>query len=149
MTYFTVLRDPVERVISHFYYVRATPDNPRHAEAAGMTLEEFVTSALFPESDAGLLLLQRAGGWRPPYYVSKNVNAARPARAEVGARTLAIIREHTALDQRLYEEAASRLRADIEREGPGFAADLARFRRVNREYQILSRRLSAALTGVR
>lgn len=189
-TYFTVLRDPVERVLSHFYYVRATPDNPRYAEAAGMTLEEFVTSDRFPESDNGqtrllagladgaasdtllrraqsniasrftvvglmeefdasLLLFQRAYGWRPPYYVRLNVNAARPPRAEISARTLAIIREHTALDGLLYDEAARAFREAVQAQGPGFAADLARFQRVNREYQAISRRVSAATSGLR
>ncbi|HEY4281936.1 MAG TPA: sulfotransferase family 2 domain-containing protein [Chthoniobacterales bacterium] len=38
---FTVLRDPVERTISHYYHVRSAPEHPFHKHASGMTLAEF------------------------------------------------------------------------------------------------------------
>ena len=38
---FTVLRDPVERTISHYCHVRRAPDHPSHTIAQSLTLEEF------------------------------------------------------------------------------------------------------------
>lgn len=40
----TLLRDPVERLISNYYYVRNAPDHPAHAQtvAEDVTLEDFV-----------------------------------------------------------------------------------------------------------
>ena len=46
--YFTILRDPVERVISAYYYVRRTPTLPYYGEVVGknMSLEDFAASGL-------------------------------------------------------------------------------------------------------
>ncbi len=44
--YFTLLRSPVERTISYYYYVRSHPDNPLYDRVRAMTLEEYVTSGL-------------------------------------------------------------------------------------------------------
>jgi hypothetical protein len=38
---FTILRDPLERTISHFCHVRRAPDHPFHLQARRMSLEEF------------------------------------------------------------------------------------------------------------
>ena len=38
---FTMLRDPVERTISHFYHVRRAPTHPFHAVSLQMSLAEF------------------------------------------------------------------------------------------------------------
>jgi Sulfotransferase family len=40
-TYFTFLRDPVKRVISHYQYVRRSPSVPGHAEALTMSLADY------------------------------------------------------------------------------------------------------------
>ncbi|WP_420629582.1 sulfotransferase family 2 domain-containing protein [Candidatus Leptofilum sp.] len=34
-TYFTILRDPIERVLSYYYFILRTPDHPRHEEMTG------------------------------------------------------------------------------------------------------------------
>ncbi|GAB4469229.1 MAG: hypothetical protein OHK0037_27290 [Elainellaceae cyanobacterium] len=39
----TVLREPVSRVISHYEYIRRTPDDPYYESVSQMTLEEFAT----------------------------------------------------------------------------------------------------------
>jgi hypothetical protein len=104
---------------------------------------------LTEEFDASVLLFQRAFGWRLPYYVRQNVTPGRPSRGEVDARTLELIREHTTVDRLLYEEATVLFREAVQAQGPGFAADLARFRRVNREYQSIDRRVSAAADRLR
>jgi hypothetical protein len=38
---FTVLRDPVERTISHYYHVKRSPDHPSHGLAQILSLTEF------------------------------------------------------------------------------------------------------------
>lgn len=42
-TYFTILRNPVARFISHYHYIHRSPDVPRHREISKMTLMDFVT----------------------------------------------------------------------------------------------------------
>lgn len=46
--YITLLRDPVERVISQFYYIKNNPNNPLHEDVhqSGMSIREFVESGL-------------------------------------------------------------------------------------------------------
>lgn len=39
----TVLREPVSRVISHYEYIRRTPDDPYYESVSQMSLEEFAT----------------------------------------------------------------------------------------------------------
>ena len=43
-TYVTVLRDPVDRVISHYYFVRGYPTHYLHETARRMSLSEYVIS---------------------------------------------------------------------------------------------------------
>lgn len=44
--YVTMLRNPVDRVVSHYYYARRLPEHYLHdAIRAGMTLKEYVTTA--------------------------------------------------------------------------------------------------------
>ncbi len=38
---FTLLREPVERTISHYYHVQRAPEHPFHADALGLSLAEF------------------------------------------------------------------------------------------------------------
>jgi Galactose-3-O-sulfotransferase len=54
-TYITILRDPVERVISSYYYVLRTPAHFLHAEVVGtsMGLREFIERKLTIEHDNG------------------------------------------------------------------------------------------------
>jgi hypothetical protein len=49
--YITVLRDPVARVISHYYYIRRNPRHALHDQVTGMTLKAYVTSNLTTELD--------------------------------------------------------------------------------------------------
>ena len=43
---FTMLRDPVERTISHYYHVRRDPDHPSHEDTSRMSLREFCVDPL-------------------------------------------------------------------------------------------------------
>lgn len=47
--YYTVLRDPIDRVMSLYYYIRGTKAHPRHLAVQQMTLAEFALSGLHPE----------------------------------------------------------------------------------------------------
>ncbi len=38
---FTLLRDPVQRTISHYYHVRRSPEHPFYAHAVRLTIKEF------------------------------------------------------------------------------------------------------------
>jgi hypothetical protein len=43
-TYLTMLRDPIDRIISHYYFVQRDPQHYLHDVVRGMSLEEYVTS---------------------------------------------------------------------------------------------------------
>src|SRR5690606_39216789 len=47
--YYTVLREPVDRLVSLYYFIRTARDHPRHAPVSDMSLEEFALSGLNPE----------------------------------------------------------------------------------------------------
>ncbi len=54
-TYITLLRDPVERIISHYYYVLRTPVHYLYdkVKSGNMTLKDYVQSRLSTELDNG------------------------------------------------------------------------------------------------
>lgn len=56
--YITMLRDPAERVISHYYYVKRRPGHYLHHHvAAGMSLAEFASAGISGEMDNGQVRL--------------------------------------------------------------------------------------------
>ena len=54
-TYITILRHPVERIISHYYYVLRTPEHYLHADVAAnkIDLENYVYRGISTELDNG------------------------------------------------------------------------------------------------
>lgn len=68
-TYITVLRDPVERVISHYYYILRNPSNELYKQVAStdMSLKDFVLSGLSLEIDNGQTRLLSSTGAVVPY----------------------------------------------------------------------------------
>jgi hypothetical protein len=71
-SYFTILRDPVDRVISHYHYVLCDPSHYLHPLAKESSLEEYVISCnrAEPNNDqtrllAGRDLLPGDGTWKP------------------------------------------------------------------------------------
>lgn len=63
-TYITVLRDPVDRVISHYYYVLRQPDHYLHKQvmSQNISLQEYATGKLAGELKNGQVK-QVAGFW--------------------------------------------------------------------------------------
>lgn len=56
--YITLLRHPAERVVSHYYYVKRTPDHYlHHFLSRGMSLADFASSGLSGELDNGQVRL--------------------------------------------------------------------------------------------
>ena len=64
-TYFTVLREPIERVVSFYYYVRRRRQHPDHEAilADGITLQQYVESRVTLETN-NFTTRQVSGNWR-------------------------------------------------------------------------------------
>lgn len=68
--YLTMLRSPVERIVSHYYYVRREPAHPLHARVVTqrMTLEDYVGTGLSVElNDDQVRLLSGLDARSVPY----------------------------------------------------------------------------------
>jgi hypothetical protein len=78
-TYVTMLRDPVERVISHYYYVRRDPSHYLYEVAHNLTLEEFVASCGLaePNNDQTRLLAGLTSSHREGYSTPEMLPAAK------------------------------------------------------------------------
>lgn len=69
-TYMTILRDPIERVISLYHYILRTPENPAHKEitSKNMSLKEYASSGVTSVDNNQTRLLSTAesvSGYRP------------------------------------------------------------------------------------
>jgi hypothetical protein len=71
-TYLTMLRDPVDRIISHYYFVRSDPTHYLHPLSRQLGLEDYVMACdrLEPNNDqtrllAGQEYLTDSGEWTP------------------------------------------------------------------------------------
>ena len=158
--YVTMLRDPVERIVSHYHYVLQRPEGTGNSRAVEgiSSLDEYVRSSVFarivnngqtrllgsdvmapgepadeatleramafvdrPDVVAGLqerfdeslLVMVLAFGWGWPAVQRVNVTRSRPPVAELDPATVALIREHNALDLALHEHVRSRLEARL------------------------------------
>jgi hypothetical protein len=81
--------------------------------------------------DESVLLMRRTFGWDTPYYRSRNVSRNELSKQPLSPETLAVIREHNALDIELSRHADERFQRMVDAEGPDFEQELARFRKVN------------------
>ena len=75
--YVTMLRDPVERIISHYYYVKRQPNHYLHDEAFrknDLSLEEYVRCGLSTELNNGQVrVVVGAGGFHRNLYTKYDV----------------------------------------------------------------------------
>lgn len=64
--YATLLRNPIDRVVSQSYFIRNGPGHPRHAEvmARGATLLDYLRNGVNPQADNGQVraLAEQGGG---------------------------------------------------------------------------------------
>lgn len=67
-TYVTLLRDPVERVISEYYHVLDIPDHPAHSEVVSknMSLEDYVRNGMWLAWDGQTRFIRRVPEVSPP-----------------------------------------------------------------------------------
>jgi hypothetical protein len=63
--YFTLLRDPIERIISHYYHIRKRPNHLYHRMALDMDIGEFITKSRFREFDNGQVRQLTGAGQLP------------------------------------------------------------------------------------
>jgi len=141
-TYITMLRDPVERIISL---------HRRHGIGKNLSLNNFVTnpqfqfatrntqtryaSAMSPPNleraknnfenyfavvgitemfDESIFMMKKKLGWGDINYRKKNVTSNRPTREEVSNKVIEIIKEKNELDTELYNYAKERLKTQIQ-----------------------------------
>jgi hypothetical protein len=182
VAYVTLLREPVDRVVSAYSYALRRPELPVHRElvSGAVSLHAYATGELSsdvhdaqtralcggelpPESggrgmveralgqlpasslvglrdrfDETALLCRRLFGWRDVHYVERNRNRRRLRLVDVGAPTLAAIRERNPLDCELYALASARF-AELLRANPIAPGELRAFRRGNRLYGVARR----------
>lgn len=67
--YFTMMRNPIERVISHYYYVKRTANNPLNELAKRSTLEDWITRCGLIEMNNGQT--RRLSGYNDPEELSE------------------------------------------------------------------------------
>ncbi|MCS7039613.1 MAG: sulfotransferase family 2 domain-containing protein [Caldilineales bacterium] len=65
VSYFTLLRDPIERTISHYYHIRKRPNHFYHRMALDMDIGEFIVKSRFREFDNGQVRQLTGAGHLP------------------------------------------------------------------------------------
>jgi len=121
--YITILRDPVERAVSH-YYADETPvfeygAVPRTAlDAAKDNLKQkFIAVGLLERFDETVLLFAKALNWRNLYYQKQNITRHKLQSSEIPSKVLDTIREYNSLDIELYDFAASMFETMLSQHG--------------------------------
>jgi len=184
-TYITFLRDPIDRIISTYYFTFRTPSHPLYelflsqkiglgdfvssgirvmtengqvrllAGKAGVETpfgqcnaelldiakhniqDKFSLVGLSGRFDESLILLKRQFGWRNVAYISRNVTANRPQKADVSEQDLALIQEYNQLDLELYRYIQEQFQQQIDEQGADFAQELSRFKAANKRAAVV------------
>lgn len=161
VSYFTMLREPVARVLSHFGFSTRHPpslseDIATHVEANLQTrllagppneiaslspaerlerakdnLRACAVVGLTERFDETMLLLKKAYGWRMPFYERRNIGKHRLSPAAVPAEVIGRIEADNSLDKELYAYARELFAAQIREYGPALKRDVRVFRFFN------------------
>ena len=137
----TTTRPGWSRVAAGESWRRGQPSRsgPEALEEAKRNLDRFLVVGLTERFDETFILIRRALGWKLPYYLTANVTTRpKPATQD----TLEQIRERNRLDLELYDFANQRLSADVAKQGPSFARELAAFKALNKVPKLVYPHLS-------
>lgn len=131
----TMLRDPIDRVISHYYYNKyvlkknnigslehfAQTDANANLQTRYITghepnvdeaIEHLKTFAFFGITEMflpSLFLMKKTFGWKNIEYPKANVNAKRPKNESISKETIEQIKKENLLDIKLYQWAKTQL----------------------------------------
>ena len=111
---------------------RARRSMPQSAISRRTSQESVSRSA----SASRCFLFSRRLDWPPPYYLRRNVTEGRPVLSEIPERARQAIARLNALDMKLYSH-GERLFEAMLRESAIGPKELARFRSMNRGYQLI------------
>ncbi|MFK9094773.1 sulfotransferase family 2 domain-containing protein [Bacillus salipaludis] len=142
-TYITMLRDPVDRVISHYYYLLAKNhfktftsfedfiqmDLNRNVQTqyiSGNTLPDlpkaiehleryFSVVGITERFNESLYLMKKQFGWHQVDYSNRNVTSHRPAKEQLSPEIINFIQKNNDLDMELYKYAVQLLDKKIEK----------------------------------
>ncbi|MCP4423780.1 MAG: sulfotransferase family protein [Chloroflexi bacterium] len=96
-------------------------------DTAVSNLQTMTVVGLTEQFDATTLLLQLAFGWRNIYHTRKNVGINWQKRDDLDKETLATIINYNQQDMRLYRAAQERMKAQMQKYSPLFAAKIVAF----------------------
>ncbi len=68
--YIAFLRDPVERVVSHYYFIKFTESHRHHSTAQSMNIDEFILSGIRPRMNN--CMVRMISGINPQYGACKD-----------------------------------------------------------------------------
>lgn len=72
---FSILRNPTDKAISLYSYILSNPDHFQHAEVKGMSLTDFIYSAIYPRNHQCHLFLQNSTATEAIDFIRKNICA--------------------------------------------------------------------------
>jgi|GEM_PF-2605392 len=156
--YFTFLREPIDRVLSEYYFTKPYHEYALHdflklgggyrgyepndkqtrwssgGDVVNVALAQLNLETFFPVIgimelfDESLFLLKKQFGWGDIRYTRQNVNTAR-RRGRVSRKDLETIRRNNASDIALYNWAVQRLKAQLARLSEEEREELQQFKR--------------------
>lgn len=156
-TYITMLRDPIERVLSTYRHtVRIGSQDmgwlqllTTHEQGSNLQTKmlaggevnldlaidnlnsSFAAVGISEMFDESILLMKRKLSWSMPYYVIENPSHNTIRLSDIDEDIVSIIRDANAVDIQLYDYYVSKLKAEIDSLGDGFQTILTEFRTQN------------------
>lgn len=122
------------------YVIGARTEAPMAAddlERAKIALcRRYACFGLAERFDESLVLLRRALGWGPLYYLKQNVTGARPALTDIPAGALEIFASKYALDTELHDFAQREFARRVATMGNALAGELAALRGLSAVYGV-------------